>query len=1496
MKRRVLGLDLGTNSIGWASIIETENAGTCIEAAGSRILPTDASILGDFDKGNTVSQTKERTAFRSARRLRERSLLRRERLHRVLHILGFLPEHYEAQIDFDQHPGKFLENAEPKLAWIAEKNGRYTFLFKESFEEMLADFTQSHPSWPHKIPYDWTLYYLRKKALKQKINKEELAWILLNFNQKRGYYQFREEEKGKKDEQVDCLSLKIVRVEATEEKKGNNIWYNIYLENGLIYRRSSSIPLFLWEGTTKDFIVTTSLNSDGIPKTDKQGGVKRSIRLPKEDDWTLLKTKTENDLKKSCKTIGEYIYDALLQMPQQKIRGKLVSTIERKFYKEELIEILKKQTEFHPELQDRLLYERCINDLYPHNEAHRQSIEPHGFIHLFVNDILFYQRPLKSKKSLVGNCPYESHIGKDQKTKEPRQYGVKCIAKSHPLFQEFRIWHFLFGLRIYQKEKYIDGSLQTDVDVTQEFLPTEEDYVNLFDWLNDLGSVNQKTFFKYPSFRLKKKAAEFRWNYVEDKDYPCNKTRYEICSRLKKAGIELDWDQETETALWHLFHSITDKGELKRALATFARKHQLEENTFIEVLSKVPPFEEGYAAYSAKAIKKLLPLMRMGKYWSKETFDARTNERIEKLITGECDENISNRVREIFTGFQHVEQFKGLPVWKCCYAVYDRHSEGEEVMHWKTPEDIDAYLNQFRQHSLHNPIVEQVVLETLRVVRDVWRQIGKPDEIHIELGRNMKATAEQRKKQTAQILENEVANLRIKALLAEFAQPEYKIENVRPYSPSQQELLRIYEETILNDESEQLPDDILSFLKNIRDRKMPTHSEFLRYKCWLEQKYRSPYTGKPIPLAKLFTPAYEIEHIIPQKRFFDDSFSNKVICEASVNKRKGDRLGYEFIKECYGSIVETGFGQKVPILTVEAYEAFVKDHYDNPKSRAKMKKLLMEDIPDTFIERQLNDSRYISKLIKRLLSNIVREKDEMEDTSKNVIVCTGGVTDRLKRDWGLNDVWNDLVAPRFERLNKLEGTERFGHWVCMAGKRFFRTEVPLEFQKGFSKKRIDHRHHAMDAIVIACATRNIISYLNNESARKGARISRQDLRKLLCDKVNTDDKGNYSWIIRKPWETFTQDVLNVLENIVASFKQDLRIINKCTNVYTHYKDGKKQLAEQHRREHWAIRKSLHKATVYGRVNLRRIKEVGLSAALNVPSSIVDKEMKKKVMQLLAYKYDKKGIERYFKENASLWKRLNLSKIQVYYFTDDTSKPLVASRTPLDTSFDKKKIIEKVTDTGIQKILLAHLADNGGNPSTAFSPEGIEEMNRNLTTLNDGKPHQPIYRVRVTETLGRKFAVGEKGNRKSKFVEADQSTNLFFAVYADEEGKRQYETIPFNLAVERQEQGLKPVPEQNGDGHLLLFWLSPNDLVYVPTEEEAESGNIEVIDKSRIYKMVSCTESECHFIPANIANPIVQTKELGSNNKAQRAWTSEMIKEICLPLQVDRLGNVILIKP
>lgn len=1504
--KNILGLDLGTNSIGWA-VINSEEDGPIvkkrIELAGSRIIPMDAAVLGNFDSGVTKSQTAERTSFRSIRRLRERQLLRRERLHKVLQILGFLPEHYVNDIDFENHPGKIKRNTEPKLPWRKNSMGQFEFIFQDSFEAMLTDFATHQPvfvSEGKKVPYDWTLYYLRKKALTEGISKEELAWLILNFNQKRGYYQLRgEEEEEQSNKLVEFYALRVVKVEATDDKKGKDTWYNVHLENGWIYRRTSNIPLD-WEGKVKEFIVTTDLNEDGTPKLDKYGEVKRSFRAPKEDDWTLIKKKTESDIANSHKTVGCYIYDALLQNPHQKIKGRLVRTVERKFYKEELRLILEKQLSFHPELQDRDLYRACIDALYVSNEAHKNNISGRDFVYLFIDDIIFYQRPLKTKKSLIDNCPYEENQYMDRETGEVKQAPIKCIAKSHPLFQEFRLWQFISNIRIYQRERVLDdGKLETDVDVTPDFLKTEDDYTTLFEWFNDRKEVDQKAFLKNPQFGLKKTFTEYRWNYVEDKSYPCNETRNAILNGLQKAGVSADFlSREVEEALWHILYSVEDKIEIESALRKFASKHDLDDR-FADVFKKLPPFKKEYGAYSAKAIKKLLPLMRIGKYWELSNIDDKTKERIDKIITGEWDENIHDRVREKAIKLSDITDFKGLPLWLSCYVVYNRHSEARAIAKWESPEDIDSYLRLFRQHSLRNPIVEQVITETLRTVRDIWKRVGQIDEIHVELGREIKNPADKRAKMTAQIVENENTNLRIKALLAEFINSEYEIENVRPYSSNQQEKLKIYEDTVLNGVKE-IPEDINTILKKFREsdlKKRPTKSDFLHYKLWLEQKYCSPYTGRIIPLGKLFTSAYEIEHIIPQAHYFDDSFSNKVICEAEVNGLKDKKLGYEFIKHNPGKMVEIGFGKPpVRIFSVEEYERFVKENYSGIKN--KMNKLLMDDIPETFIERQLNDSRYISKVVKSLLSNIVREKDsngeyEPEAISKNVIVCTGSVTDRLKRDWGVNDVWNSIIYPRFERLNELTGSQQFGCWENKEGKRVFQTAVPLEMQKGFSKKRIDHRHHAMDAIIIACATRNHINYLSNESASKKAKISRTDLQRLLCTKCRTDDNGNYKWIVKKPWPAFTQDIRKALENITVSFKQNLRVINKTTNYYVHFDEsGKKVLEKQINGDSWAIRKPMHKDTVFGKVNLQKVKEVRLSLALDTPKMIVDKKLKEKVLQLYSYKYDKKRIDKYFKENASLWKDLNLSKVAVYYFTNDSTEPLVAVRKPLDTSFNAKKIKESVTDTGIQKILLNHLSNNQDNPNLAFSPDGIDEMNKNLTTLNDGKYHQPIYKVRVCEPQGNKFSVGTSGNKTSKYVEAAKGTNLFFAVYQTEDGKRNYETIPLNVVIEREKLGWTPVPENNNNGDKLLFWLSPNDLVYVPTADELNNGmRLDNMDKGRIYKMISCSGPQCFFIPQNVSNAIIPVIELGANNKAEKSWNNEMIKAVCVPIRVDRLGCI-----
>lgn len=190
----------------------------------------------------------------------------------------------------------------------------------------------------------------------------------------------------------------------------------------------------------------------------------------------------------------------------------------------------------------------------------------------------------------------------------------------------------------------------------------------------------------------------------------------------------------------------------------------------------------------------------------------------------------------------------------------------------------------------------------------------------------------------------------------------------------------------------------------------------------------------------------------------------------------------------------------------------------------------------------------------------------------------------------------------------------------------------------------------------------------------------------------------------------------------------------------------------------------------------------------------------------------------------------------------------------------------------------------------------------MNILNDGKGHQPIYKVRTYEKA-EKFAVGEHGNKVKKFVEAAKGTNLFFAVYESiQEGeatgkqvrKRTFATIPLNEVIKRKKQGLSVAPEDS-NGNLPIFVLSPNDLVYLPTEEERNSGKVtQPLDRERIYKMVSSSGNQCFFIKSSVATSIWDKREYSSLNKMERAITEEMIKEICVPIKIDRLGNVSLI--
>ncbi|MGC3979563.1 MAG: hypothetical protein QM751_15865 [Paludibacteraceae bacterium] len=685
---KILGLDLGTNSIGWALVEIDHTKGIVrILGLGSRILPMDAGEIGDFERSGKITSTAaQRTDKRGSRRLNERYLLRRDRLHLVLELLSALPSHYKLEINFTNEKGEkcgqFKTNKEPKLAYLPKQVGeKAKFLFKESYQEMLNELGIENKK-KSRIPYDWTLYFLRQKALSQKISLEELAWVLLSYNQKRGYEKTEIEDKSNKEgELIEELDLRVQEVCPKISKEGKH-FFEVHLEgnDSFVYKEFTDVQMTFkddlkeiiktskvdekgdvdnklttftvidiyqleikdvlyekaegkhkytltyqngWQEIKQpnkytfryknalnkpyDYIVETVYDNQGKIKT--QQGKERKLREPDlsetSNDWTLVKKKTEKETlifnynngyidsvtKEPKKYISTIIYNVLKNDAKSeignrsKIIGGMFQVIDRSFYREELEQIIATQKQFHSVLEDKTVFEQCVKTLYPQNANHQEALlkNKEAIQHLLVEDILLYQRPLKTKKSEIANCKYEIRYWKniedkhgnpieeidtetgELKIKKEPVY-IKVVSASHPYFQEFRIWDKLHNLQLIQLEKAVAGKILTNQNITKEFFKSSGDYQKLFEKLNNQKSLNQHQFLTYckEEFKIdyKAKDSNYAWNFPEDEEIKGNETRVSFATRFKRCGFTEYADfltPQKEVALWHYLYSVSYK-------------------------------------------------------------------------------------------------------------------------------------------------------------------------------------------------------------------------------------------------------------------------------------------------------------------------------------------------------------------------------------------------------------------------------------------------------------------------------------------------------------------------------------------------------------------------------------------------------------------------------------------------------------------------------------------------------------------------------------------------------------------------------------------------------------------------------------------------------------------------------------------------------------------------------------------------------------------------
>lgn len=264
---------------------------------------------------------------------------------------------------------------------------------------------------------------------------------------------------------------------------------------------------------------------------------------------------------------------------------------------------------------------------------------------------------------------------------------------------------------------------------------------------------------------------------------------------------------------------------------------------------------------------------------------------------------------------------------------------------------------------LKNPVVKNTLVKMIKLINAIIKKYGKPDSYSIEFARELRKTFEERKK-----IRNE------------------QLENMNNNNTLKLEILENYS-------------DIFSSFYDIKK------DDLIKYKLFKEQNGKSAYTDKRINDHDLFDKGkYEVDHIIPYSRCFDDSLNNKVLVEREENQNKKNRTPIEYFKY---------IKRDVNILKI-----FIKE---NNLSDTKEENLLKENVEVGFSSQDLNSSAYIARLTKQIISYyLLLEEDGSKIDDSKIIVLSGSITDKLKQYYGLKGLTHSFASDKNYKNKKIE--------------------------------------------------------------------------------------------------------------------------------------------------------------------------------------------------------------------------------------------------------------------------------------------------------------------------------------------------------------------------------------------------------------------------------------------------------------------------------------------
>jgi len=1362
--KKILGLDLGTNSIGWALVNEAENENekSSIIMLGVRVNPLTVDEQKNFEKGKSITTNADRTMKRGMRRNLQRYKLRRENLIEILKEHGFITDET-----------------------ILSENGNYT-----TFET----------------------YRLRAKAVTEEITLEQFARVLLMINKKRGYKSNRK-AKGAEEEGVLIDGMEVAKLlyekdltpgqyclqlmeqgkkqlpdfyRSDLQEEFNRIWakqqefYSEILTDKLKENLREKSEKATWTICKEPF------NIVGIPRTTKGEELKKenfawrtkalSEKLDLESLAVVLQkingqinnssgylgaiSDRSKELYFNKQTVGQYQMAVLAQNPNASLKNMVFY---RQDYLDEFNIIWEKQAEFHKkELTEELKKE--IRDV-----------------------IIFYQRRLKSQKGLIGFCEFESRqieVEIDGK-KKIKTVGSRVIPRSSPLFQEFKIWQTLNNLEVsgkgrkskkkkehslslftnqedplliygkrelYQEEKEL---LATELSIKEKL--TKSDILKLlFDNPQELdlnfkevqGNLTQaKLFAAYRDIieqtghilDLKKSASEI----LENVEQIFSGLGYNTdIIRFNSDTDNLDNDPMYK--LWHLLYSFegdNSKTGNENLINKITNLYGFEKE-YAAILANIT-FQDDYGSLSAKAIRKIFPYLKEGNKY-----------------------DIS-----------------------CEYAGY-RHSASS-----LTKEELENKIYKDRleilpKNSLRNPVVEKILNQMVHVVNAIIAdpQLGKPDEIRIELARELKKNAKERQELTKSIEESTRMHEQYREILSK-------------------------------------PPFNLSYI---------SRNDIIRYKLYEELKdngYHTLYSNTYISPTTLFSGDFDVEHIIPQSRLFDDSFSNKTLELRSINIEKGNATACDFVKEKYGETNNENSMENYLNRIEKLYKTGVL-------SRAKYNKLKMQekDIPSGFIECDIRNTQYIAKYAKTMLNDLV----------KVVVSTTGAITDRLREDWQLIDVMKELNWEKYKNLGlTTEFTNEEGYRIR---------------QINDWTKRNDHRHHAMDALTVAFTKRQFIQYLNNLNARrtdKNQSISNTEEEEYDNFAITTEDmllntrdvlgiEKNYLYRDHRnklrfyppiPLNDFRAEAKYHLENTLISIKAKNKVTTQNIN-FTKRKGGVNKKTQQ------TPRGQLHLETVYGSQKQYVVKEESVNAKFDAEKiATVSKPAYREALLRRLQEFDNDPKKAFTGKNSLTKNPIWLNKLQTAQVPEKVKTISFETAYTIRKEISPDLKLDKVIDLGIRRILENRLKEFRNDAKKAFS-----NLDENPIRPNKEKGIA-IKRVTISG-ISNAEALHDKRDKEGNLILdkngkpqpvdfVNTGNNHHVAVYRkpvldknwnhaeDENGNKKYEleenVVSFYEAVSRKNLGLPVIDKtyKASEGWQFLFSMKQNEYFVFPRTEKVE---------------------------------------------------------------------------